>query len=31
VHTHDVVNQVPDLVGHDLFTTDAVAVEAMNR
>ncbi|MFC7488573.1 acyl-CoA dehydrogenase family protein [Knoellia sp. CPCC 206453] len=31
MHTHDVVNQVPDFVGHNLFTTDAVAVEAMSR
>lgn len=31
MHTHDVVNQVPDLVGHNLFTTDAVAVEAVHR
>ncbi|KGN41018.1 acyl-CoA dehydrogenase family protein [Knoellia aerolata] len=31
MHTDDVVNQVPDLVGHDLFSTDAVAVEAMAR
>ncbi|MFW5469724.1 acyl-CoA dehydrogenase family protein [Knoellia sp. CPCC 206435] len=29
--TSDVANQVPDLVGHDLFTSDAVAVEAMER
>ena len=31
MHTHDVTNQVPDLVGHDLFGTDAVAVEAVQR
>lgn len=31
VQTHDVVNQVPDFVGHNLFTTDAVAVGAMQR
>ncbi|WP_353950219.1 acyl-CoA dehydrogenase family protein [Knoellia sp. S7-12] len=31
MHTHDVVNQVPDFVGHNLFTADAVAVEAMGR
>lgn len=31
MQTSDVVNQVPDLTGHDLFTTDAVAVEAMER
>jgi putative acyl-CoA dehydrogenase len=31
VHTHDVVNDVPDFVGHNLFSSDAVAVEAMNR
>ncbi|KRE41582.1 acyl-CoA dehydrogenase family protein [Knoellia sp. Soil729] len=31
MQTHDVVNQVPDLVGHNLFATDAVAVEAMDR
>jgi len=31
VHTHDVVNQVPDFVGHNLFASDAVAVEAMSR
>jgi putative acyl-CoA dehydrogenase len=31
VQTHDVVNQVPDLVGHNLLATDAVAVEALDR
>ena len=31
MQTHDVVNQVPDFVGHNLFATDAVAVEAMDR
>ena len=31
MQTHDVVNQVPDLVGHNLFAGDAVAVEAMDR
>ncbi len=31
MHTHDVVNQVPDFVGHNLFSSDAVAVESMNR
>ncbi|GGB65224.1 acyl-CoA dehydrogenase [Knoellia flava TL1] len=31
MQTSDVVNQVPDFAGHDLFTTDAVAVEAMKR
>ncbi|WP_404383058.1 acyl-CoA dehydrogenase family protein [Knoellia locipacati] len=31
MQTHDVVNQVPDFSGHNLFATDAVAVEAMQR
>ncbi|KGN38570.1 acyl-CoA dehydrogenase family protein [Knoellia subterranea] len=31
MQTHDVVNQVPDFSGHNLFTTDAVAVEAVAR
>ncbi|CAN7457695.1 acyl-CoA dehydrogenase family protein [Knoellia sp. LjRoot47] len=31
MHTHDVANQVPDFTGHDLFGTDAVAVEAVQR
>ncbi|EAP98917.1 putative acyl-CoA dehydrogenase [Janibacter sp. HTCC2649] len=31
MHTHDVVNQVPAFVGHNLFSSDEVAVEAMHR
>ena len=26
--THEVTNQVPDFVGHDLFATDPVLVDA---
>ena len=29
--THEVTNQVPDFVGHDLFATDPVLVDAIQR
>ncbi|KGN33282.1 acyl-CoA dehydrogenase [Knoellia sinensis KCTC 19936] len=31
MHTHDVVNQVPDFVGHNLYTSNAAATEALER
>ena len=31
MQTHDAANQVPDFTGHNLFATDAVAVEALQR